>query len=508
MLFVGRLSGQDYNWDLLNYHYVSPYLLLSGGYDRNLAPSGLQSWFNPIGYVPAYLAITFLPPWLASTLFAIVAGLNAPLIYLIADRIGEGLPEEARPLTGVACVATGMTGALTLSEAGTSFLDDVLSIAILGAVLAMMMAVRSPDPARRTSGIAIAGLLLGAVCGVKLTNIVMATGMTLALVALVLGRRVPVSALVVFALAGVAGFVVTGGWWAWRLWTAFHNPAFPLFNELFRSPLAPSASQVDRNFLPRDWTGIFTFPWHLLIGDVTPGAEIPIRDPRYAVILLASLLVCVAALARRRRAPNGQDEALSIALFCVLTYLIWLFAFAILRYVVVLEMMSGIVLLAALRLLPSRYDRRIPMLMILAAFGILLGTRHATWGRVPFAGDWFGVRGIEQVHQPGTVYVLPDDAPLGFLLAAFPADARFVRIGGNFPLTPGMGLGVRAAGMIGTAPRLRSLAAAPDSPAGVAALFRFGLAATPGSCRIILTKMAKVESCALSARPGLRPTAR
>ena len=498
MLLVGALSGQDYNWDLLNYHYVSPRLLLAGEYRRNVAPSGLQSWFNPVGYVPAYLAIRSLPPWLASALFALVAGLNAPLIYLVADRIAADLPDETRTRTSFACVAIGITGAITLSEAGTSFLDDVLSIAILGAVLAMLRGIASGG-AMRTRWIALAGLLLGAACGLKLTSIVMAVGMAAALLVLVAARRLPISAVAVLALGGLAGFLPTGGWWAWRLWAEFRNPVFPLFNELFRSPWAPPAPLVDTNFLPRHWTGVVTFPWHWLVGDATLGAEIPIRDPRYAVALLAAATALATAVARRQARDVAQENAaLLVALFFVVTYLVWLFAFAILRYVVVLEMLSGVVLLVALRTMPGVGARGVGRAMIGAAFLILAATRPAAWGRVPFSGDWFGVRGVGQVHRPGTVYVLPDDAPLGFLLNAFPDDARFVRIGGNFPLTPGVGLGGQAADMIRSAPQLRSLAAAPDKPVGVAALRRFGLVAVPGSCRLIATKAADVESCALS----------
>src|SRR6185369_391631 len=85
-----------------------------------------------------------------------------------------------------------------------------------------------------------------------------------------------------------------------------------------------------------------------------------------------------------------------------------------------------------------------------------------------------------------------------FLIHIFPADARFIGIGGTFPLTPGDVLGARAVRMIGAAPHLRSLAAAPTDPAGIAALHRFGLSIIPGSCKVIQTKRADVESCALS----------
>ena len=498
MLLVGGMSGQDYGWDLLNYHYASAQLLLSGRYDLNIAPSGAQSWFNPVAYVPAYLAITYLPPWVTSALFAIVGGLNAPLIYLIADRIGGDLPERLRIRSGFICVAIGMSGAVLFSEAGTTILDDMLSIAILGTVLAAISGIRAADPTRRASCFVIAGLLMGVASGLKLTNVVMAAGMVGAITVLVIARRVSLFSWLAFALGGLVGFLLTGGWWALRMWETFGNPVFPMFNGLFRSHFAPPRSLVDTTFLPTDWTGLFSVPWHWLVGDAMPGIEIAVADRRYGVALIASAVISLVALARRDRMDRRHDGALLIALFCLFTYVAWLFLFAILRYILAFEMLSGVLLLAALSLLPANRVRYVPAIMILSAFAMALGTRYANWGRVPFSDDWFGVRGVEQVHRPGTIYILPGAAPLSFLIHIFPADARFIGIGGSFPLTPGDAFGARAVGMIRAAPHLRSLAAAPTDPASIAALHRFGLTIIPGSCRVIRTKRADVESCALN----------
>ncbi len=493
---VGRLAGQDYNWDLLNYHYASSYLLLDGDYLRNVAPSGMQSWFNPIGYVPAFLAIRDLPPWLASAILAGVAGLNAPLIFSLAAEVGRELPRPARTRAAFICVVVGMTGAITLSEAGTTFLDVTLSLLILGALLTIMRAARQG----RVRGHALGGGLLGLACGLKLTSAVLAIGMAATFAILITIRRLRPAALPALAAGGLVGFALTGGWWAWWLWRTFDNPVFPLLNGIFQSPFGPQASLLDTGFIPRHWTGIATYPWHWLIGTEALGAEIPIRDPRFAIALVACLATFILAIARRRMKPRN-DAALLVTCFFTFSYLIWLFAFAILRYVVVLEMISGIVMLAALCSLPTLVPERLWQAMAIVALAILLATRPAAWGRVPFTDDWFGVRGVQQVHRPGTLYVMTGDAPLGFLLPLFPEDARFVRIGGRLDLSPQWGLGVKVADMIRTTPRLRSLAAASDTAMDGRSLGRFDLVVVPGTCRIITTKAADVESCELRARP-------
>lgn len=499
MLAVGALSGQDYNWDLLNYHFASPQLLLSGRYEMNVAPSGLQSWFNPIGYVPAYLAITFLPPWLASAALAAASGLNAPLIYLIADAVGGDLPREARARASYACVAIGMSGAIVFSEAGTTFLDTTLSVAALGALYALIVAMRSLDPARACRHVAVAGILMGAACGLKLTNTPLAIGLAGAVVACVLTRTLPATAVVALAIGGVAGFALTGGWWAWRMWITFGNPVFPMFNHVFRSPFAPASPIIDATFLPRNWSGMVTYPWHWLVGDTTPGTEVPLIDRRYPIALAAAATVAIGGIVRRNRSDGRCGAAMLLATFVLVTYLVWLFAFAILRYLVTIELLSGVLLLTALRVVLAARDRWIPMVMIAAAVLLSMTTHHAGWGRAPFTADWFGARGMSAVHRPGTVYVLPGDTPLGFLIHSFPDDARFVRVGGTFPLTHGDTLGVRAEGMIRKAQFLRSLAEKPTSGDDIATLLRFGLAIRPETCRLITTKTGRVESCALAS---------
>jgi hypothetical protein len=325
----------------------------------------------------------------------------------------------------------------------------------------------------------------------------MAVGLAATIALCVIGRRLPPVAMGALVVGGIVGFALTGGWWAWRLWAMFGNPVFPMFNHVFRSPFAPAAPVIDTTFLPRDWTGIVTYPWHWLIGDTTPGTELPMVERRYPVALIAALAVGVAAVVRRHRPGARHDPALLVASFALVTYLVWIFAFAILRYLVTIELLSGVLLLAALRLLPKGCVRSIPIVMILAAFLLAITTQHAVWGRAPFTADWFGARGMAAVHRPGTVYVLPGDTPLGFLIHSFPDDARFVRLGGTFPLTPEDRLGARALAMIRAAPFVRSLAEAPTDPGGIATLRRFGLAIRLDRCRSITTKTGTVESCSL-----------
>lgn len=506
MLLIGLAAGQDYNYDLENYHFSSSYLLLSGGMDWNVAPSGIQSWFNPIGYAPAMLAIRSLPPILVSALLAIVAGLNAPLLYKLADSIGAGLPDRERSRAAFGCTLLGMTGAIVISEAATTYLDIVLSIAQLGALLAAIRATETRERRAQARYLGWAGLLFGLASGLKLTVAVLALGLTIALLVIARRCRFGLAALAAYAGSGLLGFLMAGGWWGWHLWHAYGNPIFPIANNLFHSPLAPAEPLNDKIFLPKSWTDAFTHPWHWLIGDRTPGAEIPIRDPRYMIGLVASLAVLPLSALRGAGVAAKGEGALLLSLFLLLSYIIWLPLFGILRYLLVVEMLGGVMLLALLLSLPRLSPKAVVTILFVGLFCTIGWTRSANWGREPFTGDWFGVTGIAEVHRPGTLYIMPDGAPLAFMIGLFPDDARFAHIGGNLPLDPAHGLGPRVMQMIRQAPVVRTLAASPDNSSGIAALRRFGLTEVPGTCRLLTAKVAVAESCLLMVdRPDRQP---
>ena len=65
ILISGALSlflGQDLNFDLQNYHFYNGFAFLSSRLDTDIAPAGLQTYFNPFVDVFHYLGMTSLPP--------------------------------------------------------------------------------------------------------------------------------------------------------------------------------------------------------------------------------------------------------------------------------------------------------------------------------------------------------------------------------------------------------------------------------------------------------------
>ena len=470
--------GQDANWDLRNYHWYNAHAFLQDrmGYDVN--PAQIATFHNPLIDLPFYWAVHALPPRAVGFVLGAIQGLNAVLLYLLAWRT-LATDTRHRALVAAAIALVGTTGAAMLSETGTVFYDNVVSLAVLGALL--LVARRADAPGLRT--LVASGLLLGLGCGLKQTLIVYAVGLTLAALALPGTPLQRVRHAFVFGLALTVGVAVTAGPWAWRLWTEFGNPQFPYMNHVFQSPLARATDYRDYKFIQPDAWSALTFPFRFGWNGLLAG-EVPFRDFRIAAGLVAAVVLLGVRLAARGRGPAAE---LYVLLACAAAYVLWLIMFAVYRYAAPLEMLAPLLVAYALQRLPARTVVRHAALA-LVMIGLVATTRPGSWGRVDWSDDYFGVK-LPAVPLPqGTAVLMLGLGPTSFVIPAFPAHVPFWRLHSYFtsPYDPAWGF----------TPRLRQKVAAHDGP--LYALFRdfeedesqrglaaYGLALDRAGCRDI-----------------------
>lgn len=168
-LVLALSRGQDFNWDQRNYHLSTPHLLL-GNFWTSVVPSGIQSFYNPAVLLVQFLLIRHLTPMLAAAVIAlcqagvfVLAGLIcACIVPPRLDSPGYG----AAFLGFLLCLASPMA----LSEVGTTYIDLLTAVPVLLAYLLLLPGTSQPGPAL------VAGLLLGAATGFKLTNAVYVAG--------------------------------------------------------------------------------------------------------------------------------------------------------------------------------------------------------------------------------------------------------------------------------------------------------------------------------------------
>src|SRR5260370_26484331 len=91
------LAGEDTSWDWQNYHEYSAFALINGRFNEDVAPGGIQTFLNPVAYVPAYL----LRHYVGAPFWGMILGLNPraqPRSDLLVFAIGVGvaLPTHGR----------------------------------------------------------------------------------------------------------------------------------------------------------------------------------------------------------------------------------------------------------------------------------------------------------------------------------------------------------------------------------------------------------------------------
>src|SRR5262249_37796312 len=150
-----------------------------------------------------------------------------------------------------------------LAELGTTFNDNVVGAFVLAALLVALGCLPADTPhGRRLTGFAAAGLLLGAGLGFKMAHAACGPALLLGLFVAVPRWRQKLLACVVCGVATVCGFLLPNGFWMPRLWGRFHNPVFPYYNQIFRSPYLPHLATHAGGGFPTTWTEVFFYPFY------------------------------------------------------------------------------------------------------------------------------------------------------------------------------------------------------------------------------------------------------
>ncbi|HIJ63506.1 MAG TPA: hypothetical protein HPQ04_12505, partial [Rhodospirillaceae bacterium] len=410
--------------------------LLSGRLDRDLLVSQIPSFYNPLLDVPFFLAAQVLPARLIAFLLGAIAGLNLNLLTLLGERLLTIEPRGRRLAVAWLLAVVGGSGAVALSELGTVFYDNILSLGFFASLLLLLRGredLAGDATGRALMRAAVAGLPVGLAFGLKQSTVMFPIACDLALLlTLSAGWRRNVVAAFGFGLGVLAATAAGGGAWMWHLWASYGNPVFPQFNQIFQSPWALVADYRDTQYLTLSPWQKLVFP-ALFSADSRLAGEIEFRDFR---ILAAFLLLPAAALAKAcRKVPaEGLTDRQAGALVmtaAAAAYLVWLKMFGIYRYLTPLEMLAPLLVFLAVDRLPAGRRTRLGLALAVVA-GLLATTRPGVWIRVPFSQRAVEVS-LPAIADPAhTAVILAGHEPLSFLLPAFPPEMRFWRIDSTF----------------------------------------------------------------------------
>jgi hypothetical protein len=169
---------------------------------------------------------------------------------------------------------------------------------------------------------------------------------------------------------------------------------------------------------------LFSVDWHV-------ADDLGFQDFRVLAAYLTVIPAIGIWLAKRQSKDPLVEASVSLPLFAfaAISYFVWLKFFAIYRYIILLEMLAPLLILAAIGLMPTA--RRVRY-MILAglAFAILVTARTDFLPRAPVEDPYVQVA-LPPIPRPDrTLVLMTGDAPMGFIAASLPRQIPVLRVDG------------------------------------------------------------------------------
>jgi len=422
--------GKDCSWDFRNYHWYIPYAWLHGRLGFDMAVAHQATYYNPLLDTPFYLLATHLQAWLALGILGAVQGASVVPLYFLCRSV---LQTDFRRLIAGILALLSMLGSLTLYLAGSTYYDNVMSLLVLSGLALIVMRreeLREGSLARGALIAAGAAFLVGSAVGLKLPEAIFALGFAAALAILPGDWRHRSTRLLAGGLGGILGVAIFAGFWMQATARLTGNPIFPYFNEFFHSPLALAATYRDLRFIPRGLEHQLLFPL-LFSLDWRVADDLPFRDIRVGVVYILLIVAIPLWLLTPRRGTRlvAPDAAASLFVFSTVSYVAWLKLFGIYRYILLLEMLSPLLIAAAVGLWPLSARAR-----LLAAAVILLyvqaSMRVLPPARAPATDPYVQVSLPPIPHPDRTMILMTGEAPLGYLAPSLPAQIPILRIDG------------------------------------------------------------------------------
>ena len=397
-------------WDFLHYHYYNGFAFVYDRLGYDIAPAALNTYFNPLLDTLTFLAVNAFNDM--PDVYYALTGLPFGLLLFVCFKINRLFIKN----TALALLALiiGATGFATFFQIGTSTNEIPVALIVMTALYFMIKALFVQFS---LAGFLGAAFLLGAAAALKSTAAVYCVSSGIAVIAFYKNIDKPFKNISLFTLCGLAGFLFFNGFWMFKLYSLFQNPFFPFMNKLFKSPFFDDVNYsfrvifADRSF----WDAVFlpfSFITHF---QASYTANDAFTDIRFAAAFV--LLFC--AMPFYRSLMKDRPFAFLIV-WCLISYLLWLYLFSVIRYLVPVEMILPVFFIkAALKIKPEK-PHILKEAVTYSAFIIFAGACLTTpllsqpWGN---RKNWNNVLPFYTLNVPENTLFLTRNAPNTAFLA-------------------------------------------------------------------------------------------
>ena len=138
------LGGQDFNFDLVTYHYYLGYSAFAERLSLDFLPASFQGYQTPWPYVLLYLLDSSgVPPIVNASLHASIHALNLILLFLLTESLVGAIRTARDRVMVVALWLLGAVAPIYWYLVGTSFADLMTSFPVLAGLYLVARALRT-----------------------------------------------------------------------------------------------------------------------------------------------------------------------------------------------------------------------------------------------------------------------------------------------------------------------------------------------------------------------------
>ena len=421
----------DASYDILHYHLQDGWSAWHGRLTVDFAPAGMHTYFNPVTDAIMYALIANLPAGAITFLLAAIQASVLLLLYLLCRRVLASLGHDSR-ISALLIALAGFFSYSMVNLISSIRTDHWITAGFLGGLLLLLPADRRPVTWRRA---ALAAFLVGLTIGLKLTAVIHAAGIAAAIAIAVSGWRSRIAAAVAAAISGLAGILLTGGWWFYKLWSLTGNPVFPMANGFFHSPYAPPENFRDPRSLLRNIWEVLLFPVNGAYRNYNEYDTSALQDLPIGLLYIAFVLFGVVWFRSLRRPSAGPAVHFPRPLLVVLgsvvaTLAVWFPLFAIGRYAMSVWMLSPLLFASALiAIWPAVTERARSLLWFGSVFAICAVAGFTVPLRRPHVpGMWkpyIEVTVPDSIRFDNATVIFTGEYPTSFLAAYLPPSATY-----------------------------------------------------------------------------------
>lgn len=429
--------GQDLNWDLRNYHLYAPYAFFNDRLGWDIAPAQIQTFINPFFDFPYYYFYSHQYSPLTTTFFmGFMHGITGVLLIYLGWIYFSCTPTpRQRILYVVISFLTGISGAAGFSIIGSTMIAwEPTALILLCLIFILKANTESYTRLRRNLYLVIAGLSLGISVGGKLTGGSYGLAIVFAFVVSQKLNRQNFKSLFLFIAGSGIGFLAISSLWGYKLYQLYDSPLFPFYNDIFKSSWAKLDALRDQRFLPRDIYQAIFYPFYWIKVNHSLVTELDFRDLRFPTIYVLYVLLLIKIVFLKFKRNKTQDKLdfnqKFILIYFIASYILWEKQFSIYRYLLPLEIISGLIYITLILYLIKNQKVQI-ILVGCIGFTLLTTTVHPDWGRHKFKDNYFFPSTHINIPENSLIVMAGGDA-LSFIIPHLNPSIRAISIENNF----------------------------------------------------------------------------